>query len=338
MPTPRLAIIGAGIAGLTLATLLGGHADVVVIDKSRGVGGRMASRRVGEASFDHGAQFFTARSKAFQRFLQPWIERGTVKAWAPRVLTLEAGSKPYRRDWFEPHYVGVPAMTALPKALAAGLNLSLQAEVTKVEREAEAWWLTFADSSRAGPFDWVVATAPAPQILNWFPSVFNGLEALQHVRYAPCFALMLGFAELPELRFDAARVKSSPLDWIVRGSGKHVQTSQATLLLHSTRAWASEQLEADSDNIVAVLRQALDSAIGMSLPPPEFSLLHRWRYASAVQTAPSEFEVDVTNSLAACGDWSVFSDADNGGTRVESSFLSASALAERLLTLPGFRA
>ena len=338
MPTPRLAIIGAGIAGLTLATLLGGHADVVVIDKSRGVGGRMASRRVGEASFDHGAQFFTARSKAFQRFLQPWIERGTVKAWAPRVLTLEAGSKPYRRDWFEPHYVGVPAMTALPKALAAGLNLSLQAEVTKVEREAEAWWLTFADSSRAGPFDWVVATAPAPQILNWFPSVFNGLEALQHVRYAPCFALMLGFAELPELRFDAARVKSSPLDWIVRGSGKHVQTSQATLLLHSTRAWASEQLEADSDNIVAVLRQALDSAIGMSLPPPEFSLLHRWRYASAVQTAPSEFEVDVTNSLAACGDWSVFSDADNGGARVESSFLSASALAERLLTLPGFRA
>ena len=338
MPTPRLAIIGAGIAGLTLATLLGGHADVVVIDKSRGVGGRMASRRVGESSFDHGAQFFTARSKAFQRFLQPWIDAGTGKAWEPRVLTLEAGSKPYRRDWFEPHYVGVPSMTALPKALAAGLNLSLQAEVTKVEREAEAWWLTFADSSRAGPFDWVVATAPAPQILNWFPSVFNGLEALQHVRYAPCFALMLGFAELPELRFDAARVKSSPLDWIVRGSGKHVQTSQATLLLHSTRAWASEQLEADSDNIVAVLRQALDSAIGMSLPPPEFSLLHRWRYASAVQTAPSEFEVDVTNSLAACGDWSVFSDTDNGGTRVESSFLSASALAERLLTLPGFRA
>jgi len=338
LPTPRLAIIGAGIAGLTLATLLGGHADVVVIDKSRGVGGRMASRRVGEASFDHGAQFFTARSKAFQRFLQPWIERGTVKAWAPRVLTLEAGSKPYRRDWFEPHYVGVPAMTALPKALAAGLNLSLQAEVTKVEREAEAWWLTFADSSRAGPFDWVVATAPAPQILNWFPSVFNGLEALQHVRYAPCFALMLGFAELPELRFDAARVKSSPLDWIVRGGSKEGTVPQQTLLLHSTRAWAAEELEAESSIIVDNLCKALDNAIGIPLPLPEFSLLHRWRYASSVQTTSSAFELDLTNSLAACGDWSVFSDADNGGTRVESSFLSASALAERLLTLPGFRA
>lgn len=337
MPQPRLAIIGAGIAGLTLATLLHKHADVLVVDKARGVGGRMASRRIGTTVFDHGAQFFTARSKTFNRFLRPWIEAGAVTEWAPRVLTLEAGAKPYRRDWFEPHYIGVPAMTALPKALAAGLDPGLQAEVNTLVREADAWWLVFVDGSRAGPFDWVVASAPAPQILQWFPPAFSGMEALQAVRYAPCFALMLGFADLPELRFDAARVKSSPLDWIVRGTKNPEEPAQQTLLLHSTRAWAQEHLEADPDSNTAVLRQALDDAVGLPLPAAEFSHLHRWRYASTAQTTQAPYEFDVANRLAACGDWSVFSDADNGGARVESAFLSANALAERLLALPEFR-
>lgn len=336
MPLPRIAIIGAGIAGLTAAALLGPHAEVVVIDKSRGVGGRMASRRTDAFCFDHGAQFFTARSAAFRHFLQPRIDDGTIRAWTPRVLTLEAGAKPYRRDWFEPHYVGVPSMTALPKALAATLTLKLQWELAQLERSGEHWWLHATDGSSEGPFDWVIATAPAPQIVQWFPPAFSGMQALQQVHYSPCFALMLGFAELPELRWDAARVKSSPLDWIVRGDSRPGQLSGQTLLLHSTHAWAREQLEGDSDSITNSMWQALNAAVGQQLPAPQLSLLHRWRFAAATHTTESPCELDIANHLGACGDWSVFSNTENGGARVEAAFQSARALANKLLALPVF--
>jgi renalase len=335
LSSPSIAIIGAGIAGLTLATLLSKHANVLVVDKARGVGGRMASRRVGDASVDHGAQFFTARSDAFRHFLQPWLAASVIKVWTPRVLTLEAGAKPYRRDWFEAHYIGVPAMTTLPKALAAGLTLRLQYEVTRVQREGERWWLHAADGTTEGPFDWVVATAPAPQITGWFPPDFSGMAALQAVRYSPCFALMLAYADLPVLRFDAARVKSSPLDWIVRNNSVAGQ-SQQLMLLHSTRVWAQEHLDTNSDSTIAQLLQALDNVLEQRLPLPVMQQLHRWRYASATHTTSAAFELDIDKRLAACGDWSMFSDVDHGGARVESAFLSAHALASRLLALPGF--
>ncbi|MSO32728.1 MAG: FAD-dependent oxidoreductase, partial [Ilumatobacteraceae bacterium] len=63
MTKKRVVVVGAGIAGLTAARALShaGH-SVIVLDKGRSVGGRMATRRIGDATVDHGAQFFTVRS------------------------------------------------------------------------------------------------------------------------------------------------------------------------------------------------------------------------------------------------------------------------------------
>lgn len=330
MTSPRIAIIGAGIAGLALASALRTHADVQLFDKSRGVGGRMATRRAGELRFDHGAQFFTARSAAFRDFLRPYIERGIVQAWTPRVLTLAAGAKPWRRDWFEPHYVGVPSMTALPKAMADGLALQLQWQVASVTRTQSGWHLQAADGRSEGPFDWVVATSPAVQICQWFPQEFSGLAALQRVRHAPCIALMLAYADALELRWDAARVRDSAVDWVVRGSSRPQAPPAHTLLLHSTRAWAEANFDHDDASIASSLQLALAEALGHPLPAPILSEVHRWRYASAIQTTETPFEIDIPQQLAACGDWTMFSDADHGGPRVEASFLSAHALAQQL--------
>ena len=333
MPTPRIAIIGAGIAGLTLATALRGHADVVVFDKSRGVGGRMANRRIGELRFDHGAQFFTARSAAFREFLRPYIDSGTVQPWTPRVLTLASGAKPWRRDWFEPHYVGVPAMTALPKAMADGLALQLQWQATGLARTQAGWQLHAADGRSEGPFDWVVATAPATQICQWFPPEFSGMQALQRVRHAPCIAVMLAYADPLDLRWDAVRVREAAVDWVVRGSSRPRAAPGHTLLLHSTHAWAETHFDNDDASIAAALQQSLIDALGHPLPLPVLSEVQRWRYASATTTTETPCELDIPHRLAACGDWTVLGNADHGGSRVEASFLSARALAQQLLAL-----
>lgn len=333
MPTPRIAIIGAGIAGLTLATALHSHADVQVFEKSRGVGGRMASRRIDDLHFDHGAQFFTARSRAFREFLQRYLNSGVVQPWNPRVLTLATGEKPWRRDWFEPHYVGVPSMTALPKALADGLKLHLQWQVADMVRTTEGWHLHNADGRSEGPFDWVVATAPAPQICQWFPQEFSGRAALQQVHYSPCIALMLAFHDAPMLRWDAARLRDAAVDWVVRGASRPRPTPGHTLLLHSTPAWAQSNFDNDEASIALALQASLAEALDQPLPPPVLSRIHRWRYASATGTTETAFELDIEHRLAACGDWTVLSNADHGGARIESSFLSASALAQQLLPM-----
>ena len=124
---PRLAIIGAGLSGLTLAGELDGFAEVTVFDKSPRVGGRIATRLGEDFQFDYGAQFFTARSVAFQNYLKPLIAIGRVAEWHPRVITLGDDRKSYRRDWFEPHYVAtIPATVLLTGSSVACRRHSLR--------------------------------------------------------------------------------------------------------------------------------------------------------------------------------------------------------------------
>ena len=89
----RICVVGAGMSGLTAARVLShqGH-DVVVVDKARGPGGRMSTRRIDDLRFDHGAQYFTARDPHFSRHVTAWLNRGLVCAWDARIATI--GDRP----------------------------------------------------------------------------------------------------------------------------------------------------------------------------------------------------------------------------------------------------
>ncbi|MGI9291496.1 MAG: FAD-dependent oxidoreductase, partial [Gammaproteobacteria bacterium] len=108
----RIAIIGAGLAGLTLARELKNSTDITVFEKSAGVGGRMATRSAPPYAFDHGAQFFIAKSAAFQEEVAKWLEAGVVDLWQARFREFEGDQVVSGRDWCDdpPHYVGVPGM------------------------------------------------------------------------------------------------------------------------------------------------------------------------------------------------------------------------------------
>ena len=138
----NIAIIGGGISGLTVANILRDYANVTIFEKARGVGGRMSTRRTEHFNFDHGAQFFTAKTKEFQSFLDPIIKQDIVQIWNARFVEFEQQNIVHERIWDEsyPHYVGVPGMNAIAKYLAQDLDISLNTRIATI-KEMNAWHL-----------------------------------------------------------------------------------------------------------------------------------------------------------------------------------------------------
>ena len=319
----RIAIIGAGLAGLVLARTLKDTLDISVFEKSRGPGGRMATREAGEFMFDHGAQYFTARSRAFRSFIKPFIKTGLIKEWTPKIISLEKNRKPYKRQWFEPHYVASPGMNRLCKMLADNSGLVVDTEVLGFSGAVGNWYLNGKQGVIDGPFDWVISTAPAPQSLLLMPSCFAHRTVLERTTMSSCYSLMLGFTEPVPLNFDAAVLKNPALNWMAVNSSKPGRESKLSLLINSTNEWANSRLEADKAAIEDEMLYQLEQLPGVILPTPQHSVLHRWRYAATEVAAGVDFLLDPSSQLASCGDWCIEG-------RVEAAYLSGHKLGRAL--------
>ena len=321
-----IAIIGAGLAGITLAAELQDCAQTRVFEKSRGFGGRMATRRTGSFQFDHGAQFFTARSKQFQSLIDRYLAEGLVRPWQPRVLSLDPDKKPFKREWFEPHYVAVPGMNGLARELAQEQDVMLNTRVAAIEPNEENWLLSDSEGEDLGRFDWVISTLPAPQAQELLPDCFTREGAFNEVDFSPCFSLMLGFDHTPALNFDAAVVRNSPLGWIAVNSSKQDDPGAYALVIHSDNEWARTQLDGSLDEVRQRMLEALDRLLGDALPQPQHIEIHRWKYVRAETGCKEHFLLDTPNRLAACGDWC-------GGSRVEDAYLSGLKLGQHMRSL-----
>ncbi|MEO1167225.1 MAG: FAD-dependent oxidoreductase [Pseudomonadota bacterium] len=324
----RIAIAGAGLAGLSLAHALRGRAEIVLFEKARGVGGRMATRYADPWQFDHGAQFFTAQTDAFRAFLAPAIEAGVVARWDARFVDFDGPEPVTRWQWGidRPHYVGAPRMNALAKYLAVGLDIRLATRIGSVERAGDNWALADDERNALGEFDWFVSTAPAPQSLALMPESFARRDAMADARMRACFALMLGFDAALPFDWNAAHVGNADISWMSVNSAKPGRDTAPSLLVHSTNAWADAHLEDDPGTVTAHLIAEASRISGHDLSGGPHVALHRWRYANLPKRTGPDALIDPANRLAACGDWCIHG-------RVEAAFASAMALAGALKPL-----
>ena len=138
----RVAIVGAGLSALSLAHLLGNRVEVTLFEKARGVSGRMSTRRAEPHFFDHGAQYFTARTKPFQKFIQPFIDEGVIQKWSARYARFDDNRILELKDWEndEPRYVGSPAMNSFAKALSLDLDITLNTRIVSLDKEKNGVW------------------------------------------------------------------------------------------------------------------------------------------------------------------------------------------------------
>lgn len=313
---PRIAIIGAGMAGITCAHALQQlGCSPVVLEKSRGVGGRLATRRTAEDDyFDHGAQYVTAREPTFQQLMQTLEQHQSAAAWAPLD---PARSQPPSSPWL----VGTPGMSALLKPLADTLKLHTRTTVTGLTRTDAGWHVHTDTQAAPEPFDAVVCTAPAVQSRALLAGVPTMHDALARVSMAPCWAVMLRFSEALAVSFDARRYQAGAIGWLARqGSRPGYAGKPHSWVLHARAEWSEARLEMPAELMLALLQKELVHLLGAPLPPISYAAAHRWRYALTTQPLGQPFLANDDGSLYAAGDWCL-------GARVEYAHTSGTAVA-----------
>lgn len=336
----RIAIVGAGLAGLACAARLqaGGH-TVTVYEKSRGVSGRMSTRRSELGGFDHGAQYFTATTDSFRQEVARWQAAGWVEPWNVRLATLSRGvatpvdrTEPERSSRSQ-RYVAVPGMNALGKHLAAGLDIRCEQLVQEVIPFHDGSWMlrverpTVEIPETAGPFDALLIAVPANQAVPLLSCVANFSAHAARTPMAPCWTMMLAFDRPLDLPFDGAWVQDSRLGWIACDSSKPQRRPGEHWIANATSAWSAEHLEDDADRAKEKLLRAFHEATGSPVQPVHV-MMHRWRYAQSIHPLDLDCLWDDSRRIGACGDW--FAAGLEGSGRVENAWRSGSALADRV--------
>ncbi|MDA0347285.1 MAG: FAD-dependent oxidoreductase [Verrucomicrobia bacterium] len=316
----EIVVIGAGMSGLAAATeLKRSGMQVLVLDKARGVGGRLANRRIDGAVFDHGAQFVTARDDRFVALLADWHKQGIVKEWYRNNLNDGGG---------HPRFCGSPTMSAIGKELARNLDLLLQGSVTAIQLDGDKWSVHLREGERIQAKA-VVMTPPVPQslaILDAGNVAISGTtrSRLEKIKYEKCFAIM-AILDGPSLIPAPGSLKpeTGPIAWIADNQTKGISELTA-VTIHATGEYSEANWEGDRDKVAQELLFASQQWLGASVVKYQ---VHGWRYSKPVTT--DEDRCSVINQhppLIIAGD--AF-----GGPRVEGAALSGWAAAETLLQL-----
>jgi predicted NAD/FAD-dependent oxidoreductase len=320
----KVAVVGAGMAGVSCAVALQGHVgEVALFERASEPGGRMGRVPGVQLACDPGAQFLVVRHPLFRECVQAWHAGGLVREWGGWVVDLCRGDLT-ARDEVEPRYVGVPSMSALVQRLAEAVKPRCGRTVEEIERDADAWRLFDQRGEYLGRFDVVViATAPA-QALELLTVAPGLAELVAGVRMSAAWVAALQFEERLPLAFDAAYVHESPLHWIARDNSKPFRGERETWFLQASPEWSERHLIDLGERVLGALREAFAQATGLLELEPSAAQTYCWRQSVPVSPLDRDCLYDPGIGIGACGDWCA-------GPRVESAFISGFAMADRIL-------
>ena len=322
---PRVTIIGAGISGLACARTLHDHGiAVTVLDKSRGVGGRMSTRRDGNWQFDHGAPSFRLDDPRQVRLAESWLQDGVLRAMN------------------DGEFIGSSGMNALAKHLARDVSVKTGVHVASLSHagaRAGAGWATVDRDGVEHDSDIVLLATPAPQaavLLSTLNDSVAFAPSLAGVTMLPCWSTMVVFDGPPpttvtesliggELRTDSPVVHRA---W--RQSARPGRSSDEAWAVHSEGNWSAEHVEEDPAAIAKLVSEALRVQLQIT-GTIVHAVAHRWRYARVQTGLDDACLFDEKRGIGACGDWGSAAATRRSHQSVERAWLSGIALAGRVL-------
>lgn len=324
MKEKHIAIIGAGLAGLSCGTALAkAGAKVSVFEKSRGPAGRMSTRKGENWQCDHGARYFTARDPAFEVQLGEWLECGVAEPWTTPIGVYEnqewraSGSKDIR-------YVGTPWMTSPAQSLAQSLAVETNHTVNQVAQHEDQWAIHTAEHGllECRP-DWLVLATPAPQAMQLTQGIYPEIIALnQQAKTQGCWTMMLRFEQAISMPFEAAFINDGILSWVARNNAKPQRTGSEVWVIHGQAQWSQDHID---DDPLLIAPQMIEAFIALGGEAPIDYSIHRWRYASSDVQFQPKFHCDFNQQIGFCGDWLY-------GGRVEGAWLSGQHLANAIIS------
>ena len=320
-----VAVIGAGVAGLACArAATEAGLAAVAFDKGRGPGGRLSTRRVatpvGEISFDHGAQYFTARGEAFLAHVEAMRRTGAVDLWGG-VLMEEVGAERLVPLKTEPRFVGAPAMSSFVRAASEGLDVRFGAQVERIAPDPRGWSLVSGSGEVFAVARAVVCATPAEQAAVLLAEASPALaEEAAGAVSAPCWAAMAAFDAPAPTAFDGVRFATGILGWAARNTSKPGRAGAEAWVLHASPAWSTANLGLEPDDAARRLVAAFRRKV-RGCPAPVFSQAHRWRYALVETAVGAAYNWDPVARIGACGDWRL-------GPRVECAWESGHRLGQ----------
>jgi hypothetical protein len=332
----KIAIIGAGISGLVAGrTLAKAGFEVVVFEKSRGYGGRMATRYAGkkhEIKLDHGVSYLEGKSPEFRAFLLELLEEGLTKPWSGRHMLLEDGR--YMEYYHEePRAVALDGMNSIGRYLARLVDVRLEEKVGGLtfigdDRRKKRSWMLNLESSDTFQADAVIIATPSKQAYSVLNTTIDEVSTLKIVReideveYDPMFVLMAGYDSIPELDWDMLDIKDSVLGWAAVESSKR-KMKKTHLVVHSTPDFARKHME-KREGAEKLMLEEMTELFGDWAGNPDWSQLHFWRYNQAINPlgVPYIDLNEMEKPLAVVGSYM-------NGNSVESAYLSGLKLAEK---------
>lgn len=283
-----VAVLGAGISGLMAARqLVAGGRRVAVLEKGRVPGGRMATRRVGDAMFDYGAQYFTARDPVFQALVGPWLNNGAARAWSDGFAT----STGVMKHDGEARYIGAEGMSMIPRRVAEGLPVHYGVTADAISHVDGRWVVRSRERAPISAAV-LVLTAPVPQSLSLLAAGGVVLDAaaaveLTRIQYSPCLAALvrlLGPSQVPEP--GGLWLDGEPIHWMGDNTQKGISEPRlgASVTLHASPDYSRDRWDADPDETGAELAASVQSWLGAEVTSVR---LHRWRYSRPTVSHPA---------------------------------------------------
>lgn len=327
-------VVGAGLCGLHAATRLqAAGRSVLVVEKSRGLGGRAATRRWNQRPVDHGAQFFTAKTPEFAAQVAQWEKSGLCHEWTRGFHRFADGRLHAPADDAYPRYACRAGMSSLGRVLAEPLGnlMRREAKVTSLAAVDGRWEATLEDGSCIATRCLLLTPPPVQSSALLADAAPDAAKELDSLASHPCLALAACYprTDVPWQGIQAP--DDDVLSWIGHDTGKRPDLHEGVtiLMLHATPGFSTAHAHASDEEIAAaMLHRASEMTAHDWTSPAEF-FIQRWRYAlpvpGAVPHGPAIYTTPAP--LVVAGDWCA-------GGRIEGAWLAGRDAADALLALP----
>ena len=325
MNNPSVAIIGAGLAGLTCGTALQGLVErVKIFEKSVFPGGRVSRMRAGDFEFNHGAQYFTVNNPLFWSIVSAWQSDGIVRPWDAWIVELQRGQVTVG-DLSTQRFVGVPRMQRVAENLARHCDLATSTNIGEIEPQDDGGWRIFNErGDYLGATDLVVVATAANQVADLCREVPQIGRPADRVDMTVCWAGMIAFEQRLNIPFDAAFVLDSPLSWISRHQKTETTGDADCWVLHASPEWSQRYAASFRGRVMHALLDAFWEATDLEARKPASASVHCWKHAKPINPISEDCLFVEELAIGACGDWCT-------APRIEGAVLSGFSMADRVM-------